>query len=156
MTDATEKKEEQPQAMFNIMGQFAKDISLECAVPPFAKDAEGLNMQMDVGIAVRSIDEKEGAHEVVLRLRGEAKNKDEKTCYLAEVEYAGVFQVKNVSDDKLTPLLSIDGAALLFPFARQVLMSSIQDSGYRPPMIAPVNFHAMFMQAQQKEDVKPS
>lgn len=152
MTDATEKKAE--QAMFNIAGQFAKDISLECAVPPFAKEAEGLNMQMDVGIGVRALDGEEGAHEVVLRLRGEAKNKEEVTCYLAEVEYAGVFQVKNISDDQITPLLSIDGAALLFPFARQVLMNAIGDAGYRAPMIAPVNFHAMFVQAQQSQDQK--
>ncbi|PPR19524.1 MAG: Protein-export protein SecB [Proteobacteria bacterium] len=152
MTDATQKKEE--HAMFNIVGQFAKDISLECAVPPFAKESEGLNMQMDVGIGVRPLDKEEGAHEVVLKLRGEAKNKEEVSCYLAEVEYAGVFQVKNVTDEQLTPLLSIDGAALLFRFARQVLMNLISDAGYRAPMIAPVNFHAMYVQAQQSKEAK--
>ncbi len=152
MTEATEKNA--GQAMFNIAGQFAKDISLECPVPPFAKDAEGISMQMDVGIGVRALDAEEGAHEVVLRLRGEAKNKQDVTCYLAEVEYAGVFQVKNIAEDQLTPLLSIDGAALMFPFARQVLMNAISDAGYRAPMIAPVNFHAMYVQAQQSKEQK--
>lgn len=151
MVDATGKKEDQKPAVFNVVGQFAKDISLECPLPPFAKEAEKLSMQMDVGIAVRGLEGAESHHEVTLRLRGEAKNDADVTCYLAEVEYAGVFVVENIAEDQTTALLSIDGAALIFPFARQVLMDIIGQAGYRAPMIAPVNFHTMFMQAQQEK-----
>ena len=107
MTDATEKKEEQQeQAVFNIVGQFAKDISLECPLPPFAKEAEKVNMQMEVGIGIRALEGEEGHHEVSIKLRGEAKNDKDATCYLAEVEYAGVFVVKNIDENQVSPLLS--------------------------------------------------
>ncbi|MFT7432806.1 MAG: preprotein translocase subunit SecB [Alphaproteobacteria bacterium] len=151
MTDATTKTEVTKSATFNVVGQFAKDISLECPLPPFAKEAENLKMQMDVGIGVRSLDGNEGHHEVSLKLRAESKNEAEETCYLAEVEYAGVFLLKNFPEEQITPLLSIDGAALIFPFARQILTQLICDAGYRSPVIAPVNFHAMYSQAQQQQ-----
>lgn len=154
MTDATVKKEDQKPATFSIVGQFAKDISLECPLPPFAKEAEKVSMQMDVGIALRELEGAENHHEVVLRLRGESKTESGTTCYLAEVEYAGVFLVENIPAEQLPAVLSIDGAALIFPFARQVLMQIIGDTGYRPPMVSPVNFHAMYMQAQQAKSEK--
>lgn len=156
MTDATTKAEESTAAMFNLVGQFAKDISLECPLPYFAKETENLKMQMDVGIGMRVLDASAGQHEVNLKLRAEAKNEAEATCYLAEVEYAGVFVVKNIPEDQLTPLLSIDGASLLFPFARQIITQLISDAGYRAPVVAPVNFHAMYSQAQQQQPAKAS
>ena len=113
-------------------------------------------MQMDVGIGVRALEGNQGHHEVSLKLRAESKNEAGATCYLAEVEYAGVFVLQNFPEDQVTPLLSIDGAALIFPFARQILTQLIADAGYRAPAISPVNFHAMFMQAQKKPAEKAS
>jgi preprotein translocase subunit SecB len=38
----------------------------------------------------------------------------------------------------------------MFPYARQVLMQSIIDGGFRPGLIQPINFAQLFMQQQQQ------
>lgn len=136
-------------AVFNIIGQYAKDISFECPVPAFAKEAADLKISMDVQLGSRPLADK--AHETVLRLKVEAKNKEEVTCFLTEVEYAGVYHVEGVEGDHLTALLQIDGAAIIYPFARQLVMGLIADAGYRAPQLAPMNFHAMHMEAQKRQ-----
>jgi len=69
---------------------------------------------------------------------------------MLEVAYAGVFLLKDIPDQQKGQLLGIEAPALLFPFARQILMGTIASSGFRAPSIEPINFHALYMQQQQQ------
>ena len=141
---------EQPEtksAVFNIMGQYAKDISFECPIPAFAKEAADLKLSMDVQIGTRPL--AENVHETVLRLKVEAKNKEEATCYLAEVDYVGAFQIEGLDEEQLKGVLHVDGATIVYPFARQLVMSLVTDAGYRAPQLAPMNFSALYAQMQE-------
>jgi len=149
MAKDQENKTEQQEAVFRVVGQYAKDVSLECPMPVFAEGAEQVNVAMDVAVSAKSL-ENDNQHEVLLKLSGEAKDMDGNVRYLAEVEYAGVFQVEGIPDEHLPAVLSIDGAALLFPFVRQVFMDLVATSGYRPGMLDPINFQALFLQAQKQ------
>lgn len=159
MSENTEAKSTQPegeaaQATFAIVGQFAKDVSLECPKPAFAMGGEKINVTMDVAVGVRELEKAADTHETSLKLAAEAKDEAGEVRYLAEIEYAGVFKVQGVPKEHLAPLLSIDGAALLFPFARQILMDMIIASGYRPGMVEPINFQALYRQSQMQKEGK--
>lgn len=151
------KAENQTNMTFNLVGQYARDVSLECPKPAFATESKKIALAMDIGVAVRSV--AENAHETAVKIHCEGKTEDGVVCYIAEVEYAGIFEAVGFSNEQLLSVLSIDGAALVYPFARRVLMGLITDAGYRAPMMDLVNFHALFMQAQaqaaqQKEEAK--
>lgn len=135
--------------VFKITGQYAKDVSFECPEAPFNKEAGKQDLSLEVGLEVKGLSETD--HEVTVKLKsvatsGEGDKKD--TLFVAEVAYSGIFHVENIPEDKLAPVMAIDGATLLFPFARAILMQSISQGGFRPAMIEPINFHALYMQSQ--------
>lgn len=145
-TDKTTKTEENP--IFRIVGQFAKDVSFECPEAPFKKESSKQDLSLEVGLEIKGVSETE--HEVTVKLKSVATNDKKETLFVAEVAYSGIFHVENIPQDKMAPLMAIDGASMLFPFARSILMRSISDGGFRPAMIEPINFHALFMQSQQE------
>ena len=135
--------------VFKIIGQFAKDVSFECPEAPFLKEAAKQDLSLEVGLEVKGVSETD--HEVTVKLKSVATVEvDEKkeTLFVAEVAYCGIFHIENIPQEKLAPLMAIDGASMLFPFARSILMRSITDGGFRPAMIEPINFHALYMQSQ--------
>lgn len=148
------KQENKPAPVFHIVGQYAKDVSLECPKPAFLiEKTDELSVAMDVGLTAKPLGHND-LHEVVLRFRGEGKNKEGQSHYLVEVDYAAVFQIQNIPAEQISPLLSIDGAALIFPFARQLFMDCVQQAGYRTPIVEPINFHALYVQAQKEQQEK--
>jgi preprotein translocase subunit SecB len=90
-----------------------------------------------------------------MRIKAEGKTNDGKPAYICELEYVGIFALKNIPPQHMSPILGIEAPSLLFPYARQVLMQSIQDGGFRPGLIQPINFAQLFVQ-QQQQQVKPA
>jgi preprotein translocase subunit SecB len=68
----------------------------------------------------------------------------EKTCFLVEVSQAGIFQIRNVPDADLDPILGIACANILFPYARETVADLIARAGFPAIHLAPVNFEAMY------------
>lgn len=146
------KTTEQPNMSFNLVGHYARDISMECPRPAFESQTDKVAVSMDIGVAVKGLSETR--NETAVKVRCEAKTESGDTCYLAEVEYAGVFEHQGFNGEQLMSIMSIDGAALIYPFARRVMMDLVSDSGYRAPMMDLVNFHALFVQAQQQQQAE--
>lgn len=134
---------------FRLVGHYARDISLECPKPSFVAGSENIKVTMDIGVAVKGVNE--SLNETAIKVRAEGKAEDGSVCYLAEVDYVGMFEAQGFTQEQLMSVLSIDGAALVYPFARQVLMGLVSDAGYRAPMMDLVNFYALFMQAQEAQ-----
>jgi protein-export chaperone SecB len=51
-----------------------------------------------------------------------------------------VFRIVNVPTENLHPLIMIECPRLLFPFAREVIATSVRDGGFPPLMLDPVDF----------------
>lgn len=149
----TEAKAEKPAAgaaqggVFSLLGQYVKDMSFECFQPPFKV---GEQQVFDLGLSVGSEKVGEDQFAVRMKLRAEGKTQDGKSAYLSEMEYVGVFTLKNIPAQHVAPILGIEAPSLMFPYARQVLMQSIIDGGFRPGLIQPINFAQLFMQQQQQ------
>jgi len=133
-----------PQPTFGIEKIYVKDLSLEV---PAGRQAfmQQEQPQLEVQITQQSQRVNDVLHEVTLVVTVTAKSAD-KTLFLVEASQAGVFQIRNVPDSDLPPLLGIVCPNVLFPYARETVSDLITRAGFPPVLLAPVNFEAIYQQ----------
>ena len=130
--------------VFAIEKLYIKDLSVEVPnAPQIFLEPE--SPQVDIQLRSEGQGLGDGMFEVVLTVTVTAKLEDEKTVFLVEAGQAGVFQIRNVSDENLEPLLAIACPNVLFPYAREVISSAIARAGFAPVVLQPVNFEALYM-----------
>jgi preprotein translocase subunit SecB len=137
------------QPTFGIEKIYVKDLSLEVPGGPqtFMQPEQP---QLEVQITQQSQRVNEFLYEVALIITVSAKRGD-KTLFLVEVSQAGVFQIRNVPDADLAPVLGIVCANVLFPYARETVSDIVNRAGFPPVLLAPVNFEALFQQQRAAE-----
>ena len=135
---------EQLQPVFAIEKIYIKDLSLEIPNAPsifLERDTPEINMQL--GGKNQRIDE--GLYEVLLTVTVTAKIKD-KIMFLVEVQQAGIFRIRNVSDEEIDPVLGIGCPTILFPYLREAVSDIVTRAGFPPVILSPVNFEAIYQQ----------
>jgi len=138
------------QPTFSIEKIYVKDVSLE--VPGGAQTFMRQEQpQVEVQITQQSQRVNESLVEVTLVLTVTAKSGD-KVLFLVEASQAGVFQIRNVAEPDLPPILGVVCPNVLFPYARETVSDLITRAGFPPVLLAPVNFEAIY---QQRAAVKP-
>ena len=137
------------QPVFSIEKIYVKDLSLEVPNAPqvfMSNDAPQLEVQLSQ--AVQSMD---GAlFEVTLNVTVTAKAGD-KTVFLVEVAQAGIFQIRNVPQAELDPILGMVCPNVLFPYARETVSDTVNRAGFPPVLLAPVNFEALYQQRMAEQ-----
>ena len=140
--------DETQQPAFGIEKIYVKDLSLEIPhAPEVFLSAE--QPQVDVQLHNEGATISEGLYQVVLTVTVTAKA-GEKTMFLAEVAQAGIFQIRNVPQAEIEPLLATACPNILFPYAREAVSDIIGRAGFPPVYLAPVNFDAIYMQRMQQ------
>ncbi|HQV88455.1 MAG TPA: protein-export chaperone SecB [Nitrosomonas sp.] len=135
---------EQPQPIFAIEKIYVRDLSLEIPNAPnifLERDTPEINMQL--GSKNQTIDE--GLYEVLLTVTVTAKIND-KIMFLVEVQQAGIFRIRNVSDEEIGPVLGIGCPNILFPYLREVVSDVVTRAGFPAVILSPVNFEAIYQQ----------
>ena len=97
----------------------------------------------------------EGIYEVVLTVTVTAKMGEDKTVFLVEAAQAGIFQIRNVPEGDIEPIMMIGCANILFPYAREAVSDAVTRAGFQPVLLAPVNFEALFQARQQEAQAAP-
>jgi preprotein translocase subunit SecB len=137
------------QPAFSIEKIYVKDASLEAPNTPqiFFEQT-----QPQVEVQLRNSAERiaEALYEVVVTVTVTAKAGD-KTCFLVEGAQAGIFQIRNVPESDLEPILGIACPNILFPYARETVADLVARAGFPPIHLAPVNFEAMYAARKQAE-----
>lgn len=146
-----------PGPSFNLIGQYIRDLSFENPGAPGTNLGGGANPSFNVSINVSVKKQSDDVYAVELLLNAKAQ-RDSTVLFNIELAYGGVFRLKNVPEAQLAPLLMVECPRLVFPFARQVLANTVQQGGFPPLMMEPVDFQALYiqnlknLQAQQKKD----
>lgn len=138
----------QNQPIFSIEKVFVKDISLEIPNAPqvfLEREAPAVDIQLHHN----STQVDEGVYQTVLTVTVTAKAKD-KTLFLVEVGQAGVFVIRNIAAAELDAVLGIACPNILFPYAREAVSDLTTRAGFPPVVLNPVNFEAIYQQAQQQ------
>ncbi|QID18494.1 protein-export chaperone SecB [Nitrogeniibacter mangrovi] len=141
---------ENTQPVFTIEKLYIRDLSVEVPNAPqvyLERDTPQINVQL--GTNGTKIDE--GVYEVVLTVTVTAKLGEDKTVFLVEAAQAGIFQIRNVPEGDLEPIMMIGCANILFPYAREAVSDAVTRAGFQPVLLAPVNFEAMYQARQQAE-----
>lgn len=143
---AAADQENMPQAA--IQRVYVKDISFEAPnLPELFSTEYKPQIKMEMNSKSRKV--ADDNFEVVLNITVNA-DQDEKTVFLAEVQQAGIFFVKNVNEQQLQHALSVMAPETLYPYARETIASLIGKTGFPAVQLAPVNFQALFMQKLQQ------
>lgn len=130
------------QPVFSIDKVYVKDASTEVPnAPQVFLEAVQPQLEVQLGSSAGRIGD--GLYEAVVTVTITAKA-GEKTCFLVEVSQAGIFQIRNVPDADLDPILGIACANILFPYARETVADLIARAGFPPIHLAPVNFEAIY------------
>lgn len=136
--------EQQEAPVFTIEKLYVKDLSLEVPNAPqcfLERESPEIEVQMQTtGTGVG-----DGIFDVTLTVTVTAKIAD-KTQFLVEVAQAGLFQIRNVPDEELEPIVAIACPNMLLPFAREAVADAIGRAGFPPVLLAPVNFENIYRQ----------
>lgn len=149
MAEETAAGNQQPQQQFAVQRIYNKDLSFESPMTP-AIFREQWQPQVNVELNTRSekIDDN-GNFEVVLMITITAKQ-GESTAFLCEVHQAGIFTAKGFEGEDLRRILGTTAPTVLFPYARETIDNLCGKGGFPAIMLAPVNFDALYLQAQQQ------
>jgi preprotein translocase subunit SecB len=143
------------QPIFNIEKIYVKDLSVEVPNSPqifLLREAP----QVDIEIQTREQKIDDGIYEVVITVTTTA-HVGEKTFFLAEASQAGVFQLRNIPEAEIAPILGIGCPNILFPYVRETISDLVARAGFPPVVLAPVNFEPIYQaKLKQQESAAPA
>ena len=137
-----------PQLM--VLAQYTKDLSFENPNAPGSLQ-QTTQPQISISVNVVTSPLSDTDIEVTLRLEGKAEAAGS-VMFNIELQYAGVFRIQNVPQEQVQPLVLIECPRLLFPFAREIIATSVRNGGFPPLMLDPIDFVALYQQRLAQQD----
>lgn len=134
--------EQLPQ--LNVVAQYIKDFSFENPNAPKSL-VTGQQPQIGIQINVNAAPLSDSDIEVVLHLSGKAEN-DGSLLFSFDLAFGGVFRIRNVPQESLNAVVLIECPRLLFPFAREIIATTVRNGGFPPLLLDPVDFVALYRQ----------
>jgi preprotein translocase subunit SecB len=127
--------------------QYIKDLSVESPSAPQVFQWQS-QPQLDVQFHINVEKIADEVQEVALKIEVAARSENG-VHFLVDLSYAGLFGLRNLPEEALSPFLLAEAPRLLFPFARQIIASATQDAGFPPLMLEPIDFGAAYMAQMQ-------
>jgi len=144
--------EESQMPAIQIVSQYIKDLSFEN--PSLGVNIQRPQIEFTVDLQARRMQEN-GPFEVVIKLRVTAKQED-RTLFLLELAYGGLFVLDKVPDEVLQPILLIECPRMMFPFVRRIVSDLVSDGGLPPLMIEPIDFAALYRSKMAEVGQQPN
>jgi preprotein translocase subunit SecB len=130
-----------------VLGQYVKDLSFEN--PGHNPVQTQPNIDLGIDVSAQPHADGNGVFEVSLKLSAKALSEDT-VLFISELDYAGLFQLQDVAENNLEPMLLIECPRLLFPFARRIIAEITREGGFPPLLIDPVDFVQLYQQQYQR------
>jgi preprotein translocase subunit SecB len=136
------EQEQAPQ--LSVLAQYIKDFSFENPNAPKSM-AGGQQPDINIQINVNAAPIADNDIEVVLALNGKAEVAGS-VMFSFELEFGGVFRIVNVPQESLDAVVLIECPRLLFPFAREIIATTVRNGGFPPLLLDPVDFVQLYRQ----------
>ncbi|MCL4721169.1 MAG: protein-export chaperone SecB [Gammaproteobacteria bacterium] len=143
------------QRQFGLRQLYIKDMSFEAPNSPAVLTEAGLEPEIKLNLRTAHRDLGNSVNEVVLHVSVHA-TAGTRTVFLLELEQAGAFHVSGFSGEELRAVLGIACPNTLFPYAREAVSSLVQRGGFSPLVLQPIDFTALFAQAQASRAAQPA
>jgi preprotein translocase subunit SecB len=134
---------DQPQ--ISVVAQYIKDLSFENPNAPRSLMASDRQPQIGIQINVEGKPLSDTDFEVDLRIEAKAELNGE-LMFNFELDFAGLFRFGNIPPESMNAVVLIECPRLLFPFAREIVASTVRSGGYPPLLLEPVDFAALYRQ----------
>ncbi len=138
--------------VFQIQRVYLKEASLEQPnSPAILLEQEQPSVDIQLGVEAQPV--ADGVFEVCVTATVQTKIKD-RTVFLVEAKQAGIFEVRNLPQEQMGPIMGIACPQIVYPYLRGNVADLIQRAGFPPVHLSEINFQAMYeqQQAQQQED----
>jgi preprotein translocase subunit SecB len=137
--------EENP--VFQIQRVYLKDMSLEQPNSPgILLEPDQPTVDIQLGVEATPVDD--GIYEVAITATVQTKIKD-RTVFLIEAKQAGIFEIRNLPEEQMGPIMGIACPQIVYPYLRGNVADLINRAGFPPVHLAEINFQAMYEQQQQ-------
>jgi preprotein translocase subunit SecB len=149
--------EEDPRPSLSVLAQYIKDLSFENPNAPRSLMGAGQQPQIGIQINVEGKPLSDTEFEVTLRLEAKAELNGE-LMFNLELLFAGLFRFGEVAPEIMNEIVLIDCPRLLFPFAREIVATTVRNGGFPPMLLEPVDFAALYRQrmGQMPPDQQPT
>ncbi|MES2975780.1 MAG: protein-export chaperone SecB [Pseudomonadota bacterium] len=137
---------DQLDPVFQIQRVYLKEASLEQPNSP-AILLEQDQPAVDIQLGVDATPVAEGIFEVTVTATVHTKIGD-RTVFLVEAKQGGIFEVRNLPEEQMGPVLGIACPQIVYPYLRGNVADLIQRGGFPPVHLAEINFQAMYEQQQ--------
>src|SRR5438874_11637596 len=126
MTNGNGTPPEAAQApQLNVLAQYTKDLSFENPNAPSSLQQQSQPPQINIQINVSANNLAENEFEVTLSVEGKAENAG-KIMFSFDLAYAGVLRIVSAPRENLHPLVMIECRRLLFPLARDLIVTVVR------------------------------
>jgi len=132
--------------VFQIQRIYLKDLSLEQPNSPQVL-LEQTQPAVDIQLSMSAEGVAAGLFEVTVTATVTTKV-GERVLFLVEAKQAGIFEIRNLPEDQMGPILGIACPQIVYPYLRGNVADVIQRGGFPPVHLAEINFQAMFEQQQ--------
>ena len=143
---------DQQAPVFQIQRVYLKEASLEQPNSP-AILLEQEQPTVDIQLGVNAAPVGEGVFEVTVTATVQTKIKD-KTVFLVEATQAGIFEIRNLPQEQMGPIMGIACPQIVYPYLRGNVADLIQRGGFPPVHLSEINFQAMYEQQQSAQAAK--
>jgi preprotein translocase subunit SecB len=135
--------------VFQIQRVYLKDLSLEQPNSPQIL-LEQAQPQVDINLNLAAQPVADGVYEVSVTATVTTTVSD-KTLFLVEAKQAGIFEIRNIPDEQLQPIIGIACPQIVYPYLRAIVSDVCTRAGFPPVVLAEVNFQAMYEAQQQQQ-----
>jgi preprotein translocase subunit SecB len=141
-----------PQAA--TLAQYIKDLSVESPSAPLVFQWQE-QPSVDVGFNLNVEQVSDEVREVTLKIEVKAQSQSG-VHFLVDLTFCGLFGLRNFPVEAVPPFLLVEAPRLLFPFARQIICDAIQNMGFAPLLLEPIDFGAAYMAQLEAQQQQPS
>ena len=143
------------QPQLTVVSQYIKDFSFENPNAPQSLVPRQEQPQIGIQINVGAKPLSDTDVEVGIKLEGKAEAAGT-VLFRFELEFAGVFRLRNVPQESLNPVVLIECPRLLFPFAREIIATAVRNGGFPPLLLDPVDFVSLYRQKMAQAQPAPA
>lgn len=135
--------------VFQIQRIYLKEASLEQPNSP-AILLEQEQPSVDIQLGVEAKPAADGVYEISVTATVQTKIQD-KTVFLVEAKQSGIFEIRNLPQEQMGPIMGIACPQIVYPYLRGNVADLIQRAGFPPVHLAEINFQAMYEQQQAQQ-----
>ena len=138
----SDQNENQPT--FNMQRVYLKDLSVEVPnAPHIFLEQEGPQVEVSINVGGQRLAETVFESSITITLTTKI---NDKVLYLIEATQAGIFEMANIPDEQIDPLVGIVCPTMLYPYLRANVADAITRTSMPPLHLAEVNFQALYEQ----------